>query len=139
MDAVQFECQPGCTQCCDVEGYVYISESDLRKAAKHLRLSEAEFEQRYVYRTRHLLRLRKPKGRQCHFLQSGGCAIHPAKPTQCRLFPFWPELLESRRAWEQTGRRCPGIGKGELVQIGTAHETASEMERAYPWMYPNNR
>lgn len=135
MENVRFLCQAGCTRCCDVQGYVYLSESDLRRAAGHLSLSPAEFERRFVYRTRHLLRLRKPRKKQCHFLLDKGCAIHPDKPSQCRLFPFWPELLESRDAWEAAGRRCPGIGAGALIQIGTAHEIASEMKRAYPSMY----
>ncbi|MGC4052195.1 MAG: YkgJ family cysteine cluster protein [Paludibaculum sp.] len=135
MEGVRFTCQPGCTRCCDMEGYVYITEQDLKNAARHIGLTPAEFEKKYVYRTRHLLRLRKPRDRQCHFLLHGGCSIHESKPTQCRLFPFWPELLETRQAWEKTGRRCPGIGKGRLIQIGTAHETASEMKLAYPSMY----
>lgn len=135
MDGVRFTCQAGCTRCCDVEGYVYITEQDLRNAAAFLEMTAEDFERRYVYRTRHLLRLRKPKGSQCHFLLPSGCSIHSVKPTQCRLFPFWPELLESRQEWEKTGRRCPGIGKGRLIQIGTAHETASEMKLAYPSMY----
>ncbi len=135
MDGLRFECQPGCTRCCDVEGYVYLTEADLRSAARHLKMTRRAFEARYVFRTRHLLRLRKPRGKQCHFLVDGGCVIHPAKPTQCRLFPFWPELVESRNEWRKTARWCPGIGKGGLVQIGTAHETASEMKRAYPSMY----
>ncbi len=135
MDSVQFACQPGCIRCCDVLGYVYLAEQDLLRAAAHLQLTPQEFERRYVYRTRHLLRLRKPKTKQCHFLNGDGCAIHPAKPTQCRRFPFWPELLESRADWQATARRCPGIGVGPLIQIGTAHEVASEMKRAYPSMY----
>ncbi len=118
-----------------MEGFVYITEQDLKNAARYLEMTPADFERKYVYRTRHLLRLRKPRDRQCHFLLQGGCSIHPSKPTQCRLFPFWPEILESRRAWEKTGHRCPGIGKGLLIQIGTAHETASEMKLAYPTMY----
>jgi Fe-S-cluster containining protein len=135
MDGVRFQCQPGCTKCCEVKGYVYLTEKDLKRAARHLRMSPAQFESRYVYRTRRLLRLRKPRGRQCHFLVGGGCSIHPDKPVQCRLFPFWPELVESRRDWQETARMCPGIGQGPLIQIGTAHETASEMKRAYPSMY----
>ncbi len=98
-------------------------------------MSSDEFEARYVYRTRRRLRLRKPRGKQCPFLLPEGCRIHPAKPTQCRLFPFWPELVEDREAWERTARGCPGIGTGPLYQIGTALELAEEMKRAYPAMY----
>lgn len=135
MDGLRFSCVPGCTRCCDTHGYVYITEGDLVRIAAHMKLTAAEFEVRYVYRTRHLMRLRKPRQSQCHFLREGGCAIHPVKPTQCRTFPFWPELVETRTAWEQTGQRCPGIGTGPLIQIGTAMETAEEMRRSYPGLY----
>jgi len=139
MVSLRFSCQPGCTNCCQVRGYVYLTEADLEKAAGFLKLSARQFEKRYVYRTRHLLRLRKPEGSQCHFLLPNGCAIHPAKPTQCRLFPFWPELVEDRRAWEGARRGCPGIGMGRLIQIGTALEIADEMRRAYPATYDGAR
>ncbi len=95
-------------------GYVYLTEDDLRRAAAFLGLSRRAFESQYVYRTKHLLRLRKPRNSQCHFLGEDGCAIHPAKPTQCRVFPFWPELVGSPAAWRRAGKHCPGIGKGGL-------------------------
>jgi Fe-S-cluster containining protein len=136
MDGVRFTCQAGCSKCCEVRGFVYLTEDDVRRAAEFLEMTPSAFEAQYVVRFRHLLRFRKPLDAQCHFLKDGGCSIHPVKPTQCRLFPFWPELVENRSAWEVTGRSCPGIGKGELVQIGTACEIASEMKRAYPSMYP---
>lgn len=135
MDSVRFTCQTGCTNCCRVQGYVYLTEEDLVRAAAFVGLSPESFERTYVYRTKHLLRLRKPKGSQCHFLDAEGCRIHPAKPTQCRLFPFWPDLLESASTWSATAARCPGIGKGPYIQIGTALETADEMRRAYPTLY----
>jgi len=135
MLSLRFECQKGCTACCETKGFVYLSESDSAKAAAFLGMSQRAFERKYVYRTRNHIRLRKPPRKQCPFLESWGCSIHPAKPTQCRLFPFWPELVERRAAWEQASLRCPGIGKGELIQIGTAVETANEMRIAYPAQY----
>jgi Fe-S-cluster containining protein len=134
----QFACVPGCSQCCDVEGYVYLTEDDLRRIACHVGLTAAEFERRYIYRTRHLLRLRKPQGpekRQCQFRDGGACSIHAVKPVQCRLFPFWPEMVENVTGWLKTAQSCPGIGTGPLIQIGTAVETAAEMKRAYPSFY----
>src|SRR4051794_25308424 len=136
MDAVRFSCQPNCTRCCDMQGYVYLTEDDLLRAAAYVGMTAADFEKRYVYRTRTMLRLRKPRGSQCHFLLESGCSIHPAKPTQCRLFPFWPELVENQREWMRTAKYCPGIGTGRLYQIGTAMEVASEMKTAYPGHYP---
>ena len=135
MDGVRFTCQPGCRNCCEVTGYVYLTEEDLLRAAQYLGMTAADFESKYVIRYKKLLRFRKPRGSQCHFLNARGCGIHPVKPVQCRLYPFWPELVENRRKWNLEKRCCPGLDKGELVQIGTACEIASEMKRAYPSMY----
>lgn len=135
MDGFHFTCVPGCTNCCDQEGYVYVTEDDVRHAAEFLAIPIDEFERKYVYRTKYTLRFRKPANSQCHFLTNGGCRIHPVKPVQCRVFPYWPELIEDRQAWEATAGYCPGIGTGPLVQIGTALERSNEMRRAYPTMY----
>ena len=133
--SLRFACQTGCTRCCRVKGFVYLSEADLLRAAEYLGLTPAEFEAKYVIRYRTLLRLRRTEKSECHFLGESGCSIHPAKPTQCRLYPFWPELVEDRQAWEQERAVCPGIGKGDLIQIGSACEMAHEMKDAYPTMY----
>jgi uncharacterized protein len=132
---LQFSCQPGCTKCCEQKGFVYLSEADIPRAAKYLGITSKVFEQRYIYRTTRLRRFRKPPDRQCPFLAVDGCTIHPAKPTQCRTFPFWPELVEDRKAWRRTGSYCPGIGQGALIQIGTAMEIAEEHRAAYPEDY----
>ena len=132
---LRFSCQPGCTRCCETRGYVYVTERDVLRMAEYCGKGQAEFEREYIVRYRHVLRLRKPRGAQCYFLRDGGCSIHPVKPTQCRLYPFWPELVENRTAWQIEQMRCPGIGQGALVQIGVACETASEMKTAYPKSY----
>jgi uncharacterized protein len=132
---LRFECQPGCTECCRQRGFVYLTEEDLRRAAAFLETAPEAFERKYVYRTRNLLRLRVPRDSRCSFLTEGGCSIHPVKPTQCRAFPFWPELVESRREWLKTARYCPGMGKGGLVAIEAASEQAREMRQKYPGLY----
>jgi len=134
-DAIRFTCQQGCTNCCEQDGYVYLTEEDLLRAAKFTGMSARAFEAKYVYRTRHLMRFRKPRTKQCPFLEGHGCGIHPGKPTQCRTFPFWPETVERKADWDRTARYCPGIGKGPLIQIGTALEVAEEQRRAYPELY----
>jgi Fe-S-cluster containining protein len=135
MTGLRFQCQPGCTNCCQQKGFVYITEGDLTRMAEFLRMGAREFEREFVYRTKHLLRLRMPRHTQCHFLREDGCSIHPAKPTQCRIFPFWPEQVESKREWREIAAYCPGIGKGGLIQIEAARSQASEMREAYPGMY----
>jgi hypothetical protein len=135
MDALRFACQRGCVNCCDQEGFVYLSEGDLKRAAKFVKMTVKAFEAKYVYRTKHQLRFRKPAEKQCPFLDSHGCSIHPAKPTQCRTFPFWPEIIEREGTWRATARYCPGIGKGDLIQIADAFAVAEEQRQAYPSMY----
>jgi Fe-S-cluster containining protein len=132
---MRFECQPGCTECCTQQGFVYLNDADVTRAAAFVGMSAAEFERRYVYRTRRKMRLRVAKHAHCHFLEGGGCGIHPAKPLQCRTFPFWPELVGSAREWKRTSRRCPGIGKGPLVQIELARGIAEEMREGLPELY----
>ena len=134
-EGLRFECQAGCTACCEQKGFVYLSEADRERIAAYLGMEAAEFERRYVFRTRRRMRLRVPRDAQCHFLIHGGCSIHAVKPVQCRIFPFWPELVQSRREWKKTARYCPGIGQGPLIQIAVAREQAREMREAHPAMY----
>jgi hypothetical protein len=132
---MRFQCQPGCIACCEKQGFVYLTEEDIERAAEFLGLSREKFEGRYIYRTRNTRRLRTPRNSRCVFVGDGGCSIHAVKPTQCRLFPFWPELVDSKKEWHQTAAWCPGIGQGELVQIESARQQAAEMRAAYPHMY----
>lgn len=134
-EGLKFACQPGCTECCRQKGFVYLTEADLPRMAEYLHITPAAFEARYVYRTRNRMRLRVPKDANCSFLKGDGCAIHAAKPTQCRTFPFWPEFVESRREWRKTAQYCPGIGQGPLVQIEVVREQAREMKEGYPGLY----
>ena len=132
---MRFECQTGCTKCCEQQGFVYLMESDIPRLAGFLGMPVAGFEERYVYRTRNLRRLRVPRHAHCEFLKDGGCSVHAAKPFQCATFPYWPDLVGNTKNWHKTGEWCPGIGKGELVQIQVARAIAQEMRVAHPMLY----
>ncbi len=132
---MRFQCQSGCTKCCEQQGFVYLTEDDIPRLASYLGMDPDDFERRYVYRTKNLRRLRVPRHAQCVFLKEDGCSVHPAKPLQCSTFPFWPELVDSKREWLKTARWCPGIGQGPLVNIETARGIAQTMRDANPLNY----
>ena len=44
MHELRFSCVPGCTKCCDTEGFVYLSEADLVRAAEYVGMTPAEFD-----------------------------------------------------------------------------------------------
>jgi Fe-S-cluster containining protein len=135
MQNFRFTCQPGCTRCCEAPGVVRLASGDAERMAQHLGVELGEFQQRYVMQGADGLFLQPAAGNRCPFLEAGGCAVHEAKPTQCRLYPFWPEIVETRQSWQRTVELCPGIGKGPLIQIADAVQRAGEMKRAFPESY----
>ena len=43
----------------------------------------------------------KRKENACIFLDQGGqCSIYDVRPVQCGTYPFWPSLLNNKKAWE---------------------------------------
>lgn len=131
---MRFACQPGCTRCCTQKGWVYLGVNDIPALAAYLGLGESEFRDRFIYATKNTRRLRMKQG-QCPFLSAEGCSVHPAKPTQCRVFPFWPDLVQDKRELRATAKWCPGIGKGDFVPVAILEQSAREMREAYPHMY----
>lgn len=132
---MRFACQPGCTKCCEQQGFVYLTEEDIPRLADYIGMTAEAFELRHVYRTKNQRRLRVPRHAQCEFLKEGGCSVHPAKPLQCRTFPYWPELVGNKTNWKKTAAWCPGIDQGELVNITEAREIAEEMRAGHPSLY----
>ena len=113
---LRFECQPDCANCCVNHGdyaYVYLEKTDARRLARHLRLKMAEFKERYTEAEDEYLILRMDQP-ACPFLEGRRCTVYPARPTQCRTFPFWESNLSSRSAWKRLRVFCPDIDQGEL-------------------------
>lgn len=123
---LRFECTQ-CGACCTgPPGYVSFTEEEGRRIAARLGVSYESFLERYTVdhdSVRSLAEVRTVHGYDCVFLDRSGaagkavCSLYGDRPLQCRTFPFWPENLKSRGAWERAARECEGIGRGDFVPI----------------------
>jgi Fe-S-cluster containining protein len=117
VEGLRFECTQ-CGKCCTTRGeyaYVYLNDRESRDLAALLELSVADFEREYTFVDSDGWRQLTFTEARCIFLtESGQCGVYEARPTQCRTFPFWPEMI-ARGEWTAEGRElCEGLGNGEL-------------------------
>ncbi|KHD89701.1 MAG: hypothetical protein OM95_01095 [Bdellovibrio sp. ArHS] len=115
---VRFECT-GSGKCCTSHGeygYVFLSLEDRKRFAKHFDMRVSEFTKKYCARSGGIWHLKEdPKNPDCMFLKGKSCGAYEARPTQCRTWPFWPEVMNAK-AWAKDVKAfCPGVGRGELV------------------------
>lgn len=122
-NGIRFACQ-GDGKCCKNHGqhtFVYVTFGDRKRLAAHLGMTVAEFTRSHTQAADGLVHL-KDIDRECPFFRENRCQVHPARPWQCRTWPFWPENMHPQ-AWERNvAAICPGAGKGRLY-------TADEIER----------
>jgi Fe-S-cluster containining protein len=101
-----------CGACCTgTPGYVWVSDEEITAMASFLSITIEQFIKKYT-RTVHGRRalLEHAKSYDCVFLKDKVCQLYSARPKQCRTYPWWPEIVESKGAWEEEARRCEGIG-----------------------------
>lgn len=116
---LKFKCT-GCGNCCTgFPGTVWVTEQELEAIAEHLQIPYEECRRRYtrlIYGRTSLTE----KGRKwdCVFLDAQRrCSIYAVRPTQCRTFPWWKELLTSPEEWEAAAERCEGINHPDAPLI----------------------
>lgn len=115
-DGLRFSCV-GCGSCCTGEpGVVTFTDAERDAMAEHLGMSAEDFDREYVWRRYGPRSLREKGGYDCVMFDRDArrCTIYSVRPAQCRTFPFWPEVVESKQTWEEYSLSCPGMGKGEL-------------------------
>jgi Fe-S-cluster containining protein len=118
---LRFSCTR-CSSCCRFDpGFVFLTQTDLDALTAELGMAEEGFIAVYcrwvpppgagVFSQ---LSLKEKSNYDCIFWKDG-CTVYNARPVQCRTFPFWASILESKDSWENTACSCPGIGKGKLL------------------------
>ncbi len=128
-DGLAFSCR-ACGNCCrGPEGYVWLTRSEAGALAGALGLDEAAFARQYLRRTLRGFALRDgPAGACCLLDEQGRCRAYAARPRQCRTYPWWPENLSCREAWEAQARVCPGIGSGSRVPLEIIEQQRREAD-----------
>ncbi len=131
---LRFECT-GCGACCTSRGeyaHVYLNADEARALADELGVGLAEFRRRYTFRDECGWTQLRFEGASCVFLEPGTnrCSVYGARPTQCRTFPFWRDLIQDGRWSEDARRLCEGVGRGPLVRLQDAEARMVEMELA---------
>jgi uncharacterized protein len=109
-EGLKFGCTE-CGKCCTGSpGYVWVTEEEIAQMAEHLQISVSEFAIRYLRKAfgRFAL-LEHLKNYDCVFLKNNKCSIYSVRPKQCRTFPWWPENLKSKEAWQEAAQYCEGI------------------------------
>ena len=133
LSQLRFECTE-CGECCTNRGeysYVYVDDEEVRGIAELLDMTPAELRRRHTFVDDDGLRqLAFAQGR-CTFLDSESqrCKVYAARPSQCRTFPVWPELI-SRGRWNSEARRlCEGVGNGPRFSRAEVAARLAEVRR----------
>jgi len=83
--------------CCRMAGYVRVSREDIRRLAKHLNMTVADFEKRHVVETTRKGEKRIKQGfKTCQFLTADRlCGVYEARPHDCRGYVCWNQEDET--------------------------------------------
>ena len=89
--------------------------------------SVEQFSRRYVRRVGDRYSLIEKPGGDCVFWdEQAGCTVYPARPVQCRTWPFWAENIETPADWEHVRRVCPGSGRGQWFSLEEIQASARQ-------------
>jgi Fe-S-cluster containining protein len=111
-----FQCTR-CGKCCTgAPGYVWVTADDIEQIAAFRGEAVKEVTGLYTRPAAGRRSLRERQSGECVFWdREAGCTIYPARPPQCRTWPFWESHLATPAAWEDVRQVCPGAGQGELI------------------------
>jgi uncharacterized protein len=96
-------------------GYVYLTKEDRIRLAHAKGLSTVAFTKKYCAQTDGVYHLKDGDGGQCIFLNEKRCGVYQGRPTQCRTWPFWPEVMSAKIWNKEVAAFCPRSGQRSFV------------------------
>ncbi|KAA3613708.1 MAG: YkgJ family cysteine cluster protein [Calditrichaeota bacterium] len=129
---LKFACQEGCAACCKIPGWVGIKDEDAEKMAEILGIKLNRFLAKYTHRKDGKLRLNERHDHACAMLSKDNtyCLVHEARPSQCRTYPFWDEILVNEFIWILEKRACPGIDQGRIYSADEIRKINRDEQQA---------
>jgi Fe-S-cluster containining protein len=97
-----------CANCCKVATAV-LSDRDIERLEKHLRISPARFLSEYTFESEEEGRiLKRSDEKGCIFLNGTSCSVYEARPDACERFPHLVRGHGSivSRMWQFVDRAC---------------------------------
>jgi Fe-S-cluster containining protein len=132
-EGVHFQCQ-GSGKCCTSRGeygFVFLSLEDRRKLAKKLGLTTAAFTRKHCEKYNGAYHLIEDgENPDCMFLEGNRCGVYEARPTQCRTWPFWPEVMNAKTWKKEVLSYCPGVGKGPKISVDVIQKNLQQQQEA---------
>jgi Fe-S-cluster containining protein len=116
--------------CCKLAGYVEVRRSDIRRLAKHLGLTVAEFEEKHLVEvTRKGEKLIKSGYDTCQFLDANRrCTVYSARPRDCRQYVCWDQ--HDSTVYDFAKFYQHSIGRQQREEAREKTEDAAARERA---------
>lgn len=111
-DGLQFSCTCSGHCCSGAPGYVWVNSEEIAALAAELGMTPNAFGKKYLRSVNGRISLIEKPDYDCVFLEDKKCTVYNARPVQCRTYPFWPEIMESKQAWKRESAECPGINQG---------------------------
>jgi uncharacterized protein len=136
---MDFKCQR-CSDCCRIDpGVVLLTENDADTISRHLKTGRDKFISEYcraIERNgKFNVSLKEKPNYDCIFW-NGSCLIYEARPLQCRTYPYWPGVVESRHSWNDEAKRCAGINKPGVLTLLQRHDLYLQEMSAEIMEYP---
>lgn len=131
-EGLKFSCKR-CGACCGGSpGAVWFTEDEAFDIAEFLGLDLEGFLRAFVWNKYGRPSFKEKENYDCVFLDDSGdskkCLIYDHRPSQCRTFPFWHDVVETESAWRRYARDCPGMDSGELYDESAVLERLSRNE-----------
>eukprot|EP00199_Chlamydomonas_sp_CCMP681_P006158 CAMPEP_0119103192 /NCGR_PEP_ID=MMETSP1180-20130426/1697_1 /TAXON_ID=3052 ORGANISM="Chlamydomonas cf sp, Strain CCMP681" /NCGR_SAMPLE_ID=MMETSP1180 /ASSEMBLY_ACC=CAM_ASM_000741 /LENGTH=211 /DNA_ID=CAMNT_0007087637 /DNA_START=12 /DNA_END=647 /DNA_ORIENTATION=+ len=133
LEGKSFMCTE-CGKCCSGKGEVWINDEEAQALSSGLGFISVEAFRKecckpYDKHEGWWLLKNRPGTETCIFLDGKLCSVHNTRPSQCRTYPWWPELME-KTSWDQEKAQiCEGFDHPDAPPLDV-HSAALQLKQA---------